>query len=149
MIVNLLCDGKMQGCPLFVALLMVGWNRVVDECLDALFLQVLLQAVAFCTKDGEGVVDVLCIVQQPGHADERMVQVLVIVVGYLLTMAVVIVQMAQLYIEDSSLDFVQTTVAALVFEDVFTRRTIIGNGSYAVGQLLVVGGDGSGIAQRP
>ena len=78
-----------------------------------------------------------------------MAQVLVIVVSYLLTMAVVIVQMAQLRIEDSSLDFVQTTVAALVFEDVFTRRTIIGNGSYAVGQLLVVGGDGSGIAQSP
>ena len=88
----------MQGCPLFVALLAVGWNRVVDECLDALFLQVLLQAVAFCTEDGEDVVDVLCIVQQPGYADERMVHVLIIVVSYLLTMAVVIVQMAQLRI---------------------------------------------------
>ena len=139
----------MQGCPLFVALLAVGWNRVVDECLYALFLQVLLQAVAFCTEDGEDVVDVLCIVQQPGHADERMVQVLVIVVGYLLTMAVVIVQMAQLHIENGRLDFVQAAVAALVFEDLFTRRTVIGNGSYAVGQLLVVGGDGSGIAQSP
>ena len=55
----LLGDGQRQVGILSVALLLMGWDGVVDEGLDAMLSEVLLQAVALVAEDGEEVIDVV------------------------------------------------------------------------------------------
>lgn len=59
-------DGKGKLVVLLVARLLVGWNGVVDEGLDAVVAEVLLQGVAVGGEDGEDVIDVVAFVHQGG-----------------------------------------------------------------------------------
>ena len=120
LLVNLFGNGQVHSVPLFITLLLVWWNGVVDEGLYAPRRQVLLQAVAFRAKDGEDVIDVVRVGHLAGECDERIADMLVVVAGNLLASAVVGIQVAKLDIKDSSLDFIEAAVAPLVSEDVFT-----------------------------
>ena len=101
--VNALGDGQRQLAPFAVALLTVGWDGVVDECLYAVLREVLLQLVAARAEDGEGVIDVLCIVGEGGQCQQRMLDVAVVIGRYALTLSVVVVEIAQLDAEHGSL----------------------------------------------
>ena len=96
---DLFSNRKTVCVPFLIACLLVGWNGVVDERLYALFRQVLLQLVTLRTEDREYVVDILCVVQTAGQRDERILDVLVIIACYLLTMTVVIIQMTQFHVK--------------------------------------------------
>ena len=120
LLVNLFGNGQVHSVPLFITLLLVWWNGVVDEGLYALRRQVLLQTVTLRTKDGEDVIDVVRVGHLAGECDERIADMLVVVAGNLLASAVVGIQVAKLYAEHGSLYLVEAAVAPLVSEDVFT-----------------------------
>lgn len=56
--VDLFGDGEGEVVELWVAFLTVGWDGVVDDCLDAVVGEVLLELVAVGGEDGEDVEDV-------------------------------------------------------------------------------------------
>ena len=64
-------------------------------------------------------IDVLGIGKTGGEGDFRMLDVVVKVGGYLLAVAVVVVEMAQLDAEDGCLQLVDPGVAATIVEDIF------------------------------
>ena len=86
---DLLGDGEGQAVPRLVALLPVRRNRVVDEGLDAVFRQMGLQRVALLAQNREEVIDVVGVGQARGQRDQRIADVVVIVVGDGLPMGVV------------------------------------------------------------
>ena len=64
-------------------------------------------------------------------------------------MAVVVVQMAQLSPQHGSMYLVKAAVAPLEVENVFLLRAIVAQCPHHVGQLRVVGGDGTAVAYCP
>lgn len=145
--VYLLGDGQREVVIFLIALLLMRGYRIVYQGLDAVLRQVCLQLVTPFAEDGEEVIDVLSIGQARRQGDERVLDMVVVVVGYLLTMGVVLVQMAQLDIQDSCMEFVQTAVATDILEHILTGGAIVGKGTDGVCQLFVVGGHGTAIAK--
>ena len=91
LLMDLLGDGQREVVPFAVTFLFVGRNRIVDEGLDTVFRQILLQFVAFFAENRENVIDVVGVWQATGQRNQRIVDVVVIVVGNHLPMGVVVV----------------------------------------------------------
>ena len=85
--------------PLTVALLEMGWDGIVDEGLDACLGQILLQCVTPGTEDGEDVEHTLLPIVHRRQLEQGMVHLLNQPAGHEPPLAVVSIEMAQLYIE--------------------------------------------------
>ena len=123
--VYLLGDGQRQMGILSVALLLMGRDGVVDEGLDAVLLEVLLQAVALVAEDGEEVVDIVFGVDMARQTHERVVYTFIIEFGNAGAVAVVVVEVGELGREHGSLQLIDATVVAGVAEHVLLRRAVV------------------------
>ena len=143
--VYLLGYGQRQVCKLWVAVLPVGWNGVVNHCFHALLLQVLLQFVAPFGKYGKYVVDIVAaaVASYPYVivADFRLVSA-----RNFLSAAVVIGKIFQLNAQQRRLYLVYAAVSATMVENVFACRAVVAERTDSVCQLVVVGGNGTRIA---
>ena len=59
LVVDLLCDGVREMVPVFVSLLFVGRNGVVNVGLDVVLGEVVLELIAGFSKDHEEVPDIV------------------------------------------------------------------------------------------
>lgn len=53
------CNWKAKIVPFFIASLLMGWNRVMNDCLNAIVCQKVFKQVTFLTEDGEDMEDAL------------------------------------------------------------------------------------------
>lgn len=145
--VYLLGDGQRQMGILSVAFLPMGRDGVVDESLDAVFLEVLLQAVALVAEDGEEVVDVMLGADVAWQADERVGYTVIIKFGDSGAVAIVVIEVGQLGDEHGGLQLIDAAVVAGVAEHVLLGRAVVAQGTHRSCQLVIVGGDAPGITQ--
>ena len=88
---DLFSDGEGQVVPRPVTLLLMRRNGIVDEGLDAVLRQMGLQRVALLAQNREKVIDVVGVGQARGQRNQRIGDVVVIVVGDFLPVGVVFV----------------------------------------------------------
>ena len=81
------------------------------------------------------------------HGDQLVVHIIYIFQGYASPSLVVGIEMGELYTENSRLNLVETRISAAIVEDVFARRAVVGYRTEKRCKCLVVGGDGSSIAE--
>ena len=132
---------------LSVALLLMGWDGVVDEGLDIVLLEVYLQAVTLVAEDGEEVVDVVLGDDMARQTHERVGYTFIIEFGNAGAVAVVVVELEELGREHGGLQLIDATVVAGVAEHVLLGRAVVAQGTYYGSQLVIVGSDATGIAQ--
>ena len=104
-------------------------------------------ALAITHQDGKQMIGVLLIRQEIRKRYQRVVEVLIIIMGHLLTMLVISHQILQLYIQNGCLDLIQTTVTTCVLEDIFLLRTVVGQGTDGLSKLSIIGSDCTSITQ--
>src|SRR5574344_170246 len=90
---------------------------------------------------------VIACIHLSGKDDRRMVNLMVIMVGYLLTPGIVGIEMTELDIKYGCAYLVHPAVDTFIVKYVFTCRTVVGEASYCICQLGVVGGDGTCIGK--
>lgn len=78
----------------------------MDEGLDIVLGEVALKFISAWCEHGEEMIDVLSVGEEVGKCDERGGDVVVVIVGYLLTTSVVVDEMVELDIEDGGLDLI-------------------------------------------
>lgn len=144
----MLGDGQRQVGILSVALLLMGRDGVVDEGLDVVLPEVLLQAVALVAEDGEEVIDVVLGSDMAWQTHERVGYTFIIESGDSGAVAVVVVEVGKLGREHGGLQLVDAAVVAGVSEHVLLGRTVVAQGTYYGSQLVIIGSDATGIAQR-
>mgnify|MGYP006943504108 FL=1 len=130
-----------------VAFLTVGWDGVMDNGLDAVVGEVLLELVAVGGADGEYVEYVGVGVGDTWEDDCGVGDVVDVRAGDLFAAGVVGVEVSEFDVENCGLDFIEAGVASDVAEDVFACGSVVGKCADGVGELFVVGGDGSAVAE--
>ena len=90
----------------------------------------IMGAMGIMEIDDDGIVDVGGVVGGDGAAA-----------------GIVVVKVFQLDREDSGLQLVEAGVATDVVEDIFAGGAVVGDGTDGGGEKVIVGGDGTGVAE--
>ena len=143
----LLCDGERECVPFLVAFLLVRGNGVMNHRLHPVVCQVLLQLIAVGAADGEEVEHMRLPVRHLGQDDGGVLDVFHIVTGHGAAFFGVFVQVLELHIQHSGLDFIQSAVAPGILEHVFLCGTVVSQSPDAGCQLIILAGHGTAIAQ--
>ena len=79
--------------------------------------------------------------------DERIVDVVIVVVCHNLTLCVVLNKVLQLHIKNGCLNLIETAVATCILEYIFLLATIVSKGTNGCCQLRIVGSNGTTITK--
>ena len=107
--------------------------------------KIMLKGITLFAKDGENMPHAVTI--GLGDANKRILNLTDIARGYLFATFVVDIKISQLDIKNGCLQFINTRITTCIIMNIFLMTTIITQGADDVGQLCVIGGDGSCIAQ--
>ena len=99
-------------------------------------------------NDGEKVVCVLLVRQQIRQCNQRIIDVLIVIMSHLLTMLIILNQILQFYIQYSSLNLIQTAVTSGILEHILLLRTIVCQSTNSYGQFRVIGSHSTTIPKR-
>ena len=122
----------------------------MDDCLDTLFLQEKLKLSSPLTKDGEQMIDILCVWQPIRKHDSGNAGQLFIIPGRNLgPMGVVFIQIPQLDRQNSGLDLIQPAVPAAIPEFIFSAGPIVRQRADNIGQLRVIRRHGATVPEGP
>ena len=141
-------DGPVARQDALHGLLTMGGNRVVNFGFDALLQQPAAQAVALGVTNPEDVEHIVFVVSQT-RLVQALGQVLKVQLGQLAFVLGHGRQVAQLDAQKGGLHFVQTRIHAYIGVDVFLFGAVVAGVAQAIGQCIVVGDNGAGIAQSP
>ena len=147
MIGNVFRNRQSHPIPYLVAFLLVGGDGIMNDGSHAVLFKIIMQCIALLAKDGEEMVHILAVSQAVGKSNQRMFDVVVIIIGNQLPMCVIVNQVLQLHIQHCCLDFIQTAVAASIFEDILFERTVIGQSTNCVCQDFIIRCDRTAITQ--
>ena len=117
--VYFLGDGQRPTGPRRVALLLMGWNGIMDECLHAVCCQKALQFVAPMTHHRENVVYAAPTIVQRRQPQLGVVHLSGVLHGHLLAEAVFLVKIFEFDPQHGGMDFVHTTVFPTVVKNIF------------------------------
>ena len=106
-----------------------------------ILFQIVMQTVTILFalhNDWEEVVCVLLVRQKVRKGDQRIVDVVIIVVSYNLTLCIILNKVLQLHVKNGSLNLIKTAIATCLLEDVLALATIVGKGTNSCCKLWVV-----------
>ena len=115
-----------------------------------ILFQIVMQTVTILFalhNDWEEVVCVLLVRQQVRKGDQRIVDVVIIVVSYNLTLCIILYKILQTHIKNGSLNLVKTAVATCILEDIFLLTAIVCQGTYSNCKFGIVSGYCSSISK--
>ena len=105
--------------PCTVTFLLVGWNGIVNDGLNSIFGQIPLQLVPISATDREDMEYVCVGVRYVRQYDFRIIDMRQVIICDGPTVRVVCVQMVEFRVEYGGFDFIESTVAAGVPENIF------------------------------
>ena len=145
--VDLLGDGERERGPGLVACLLMGRKGIMAHGADAMVSEMALERVGRLYQNGEDMEHIVVAVFCRRHGDEWVAYLPYKTLGCIAAKGIVGIEVFQLHAQHSSLQLVETAVATAIVEDVFARRAVVGYRTEKRCKCLVVGGDGSSIAE--
>lgn len=151
--VNALGNRERQVMPFGITALLVGRNRIMDFGLNAIVEEILAKLVATGAENGEDMPNGVAlkagvsVVGSDRDGDGGVVHLINIYSGDFLATLAGSVKVAQFGIEDGGLELVNAGVAAKVVEDIVTGGAVVAEGADQVGEGVVVGSHGTGVAK--
>ncbi len=144
----LLVDGlrnrQAKSMPIGITGLLVRRYGVVNDSLHTFVGKKMLEGVTLLAEYRINMEDTVVVAWV---SDERVLDVVDVETRNLASTRIVSIEILQPDSEGSSLDFVEAGIATLIREDVLASRAIVGDGTENIGKSIVVGGNGSGIAE--
>lgn len=111
-------------------------------CTYSILLQIVMQTISILlalNNDWEKVICILLVWQEVRKGDERIVDVLIVVVSHSLTMCVILNEILQLHVKNGCLNLIKTAVATRILEDVLLLAAIVSKGTNGSCKLRIVG----------
>lgn len=142
---NLLGDGQGEVVPIGIAFLLVRRDGIMDLRLYAVVEEVLLQFIATRTEYRKNVPDGGR--RSLRQANQGISHLREIGVGNGAAILVVGIETEQFGVENGSLEFIDTGITALIVMDILLMRAVITESTDDGSQLVVAGGNGTGVAK--
>ena len=121
----------------------MGCNRIMTNSTHSICIQIIMKSVTLTVshQNREQVIGILLIWQQIRQSNQRIIDVLIIVMSHLFTVGIVFYQILQLHIQHSSLNLIQTAVTAGVLEHILLLRTIVSQSTNGSSQFGIICGN--------
>ena len=133
---------------LSIAMLPMRWNGIMDRRLNLMACEMSHEGVAVCAPNDEEVPHMAAPLSfDKWQQNMRILNLTSIAIGNPATHFVLPIQIREFYRQERGLDFIESTIQALMIVEVLSIRSIVAQGTQETRQLCIIGRDPSAIAQ--